>query len=300
MAIGLSSVQDAISKVTGDSVAKSKPAGKILRYPLDIDENDGQELMRFAIVDRKSLEEQRSIYLYTPPGVAIPDAASYNQADLGLIGGAGQSLTDAFASDNVTEDESLQKNTIGDLIGAVTTKAAKASGPIGEAGLIAAGTASNPYTNVAFTGTTLRSFNFTFKMVAESRDEAEQVRLIENTFRKFLYPKQQGTDYLLEYPPFFKIEFIRLSGGDAAPNKNMPFIHYSYLLNMNTTFNAGTNLYHTEGQPTEVDLSLTFQESKALIREDLYTDVDAYDSAEYTRVYSGPSRIPPNTTSGDS
>ena len=137
-------------------------------------------------------------------------------------------------------------------------------------------------------------------MVAESRDEAEQVRLIENTFRKFLYPKQQGTDYLLEYPPFFKIEFIRLSGVDAEPNKNMPIIHYSYLLNMNTTFNAGTNLYHTEGQPTEVDLSLTFQESKALIREDLYTDVDAYDSAEYTRVYSGPSRIPPNTTSGDS
>ena len=74
-------------------------------------------------------------------------------------------------------------------------------------------------TNVQFTGTNLRSFAFSFKMIAESPDESDAIKNIENTFRKFLYPKKlTSSDFLLEYPPLFKIEFMKLQGGDAAPN----------------------------------------------------------------------------------
>ena len=268
-------------------VGAKRNHGNILRYPLDLDK-ESKNFIRFEIVDRQSLVDKKSIYLYTPPGVSIPDAASYNQADLGIIGGSIESV-----SDQVTGAGPDVGQGIADITGALLTKAVEKSGTIGQAGLIEAGTTTNPFTNVAFQGTALRSFNFTFKLVAESEDEAEQVRAIENTFRKFLYPTTESTDFLLKYPPYFKIEFISKQGDEMKQNRFMPFINYSYLLNMTTTFNESTNLYHSGGQPTEVSLSLTFQESKALLRKDLYSDPDNYSSAEYHRTYTDPRNIPP-------
>ena len=73
----------------------NKMGGSILRYPLDIDRY-AQNYMKFEIVDRQSLVDKKSIYLYTPQGVSVPDSASYNQADLGLIGGAVEAGFDEF------------------------------------------------------------------------------------------------------------------------------------------------------------------------------------------------------------
>ena len=259
----------------------NKMGGSILRYPLDIDRY-AQNYMKFEIVDRQSLVDKKSIYLYTPQGVSIPDSASYNQADLGLIGGAVEAGFEEF-----TQGGRGGAQNAADLTGAVVTKAIGKGGGIGQAGLIGRGTTANPFTNVSFQGTTLRSFNFNFKLVSESQDEAEQARLIENTFRKFLYPSTESTDFLLKYPPFFKIEFLSKSGDEMKVNKFMPFIGYCYLLNMTTTFNESTNLFHSNGEPTEVSLSLTFQESKAMLRDDLYTSPDNYNSADYTSKRSG-------------
>ena len=259
----------------------NKMGGSILRYPLDIDRY-AQNYMKFEIVDRQSLVDKKSIYLYTPQGVSVPDSASYNQADLGLIGGAVEAGFEEFT----TGGRGGAQNAA-DLTGAVVTKAIGKGGGIGQAGLIGRGVTANPFTNVSFQGTTLRSFNFNFKLVSESQDEAEQARLIENTFRKFLYPSTESTDFLLKYPPFFKIEFLSKSGDEMKVNKFMPFIGYCYLLNMTTTFNESTNLFHSNGEPTEVSLSLTFQESKAMLRDDLYTSPDNYNSADYTSKRSG-------------
>ena len=269
--------------------AKPKGTGStILRYPLDLDQ-DSLNYIRFEIVDRATQLDQKSIYLYTPPGFSVPDGATYNQADLGIVGGA----TEAAAETASGEREIGSAQNAKDLAGAVIQKAISKGGTIGQAALIQGGQASNPYTNVAFQGTVLRSFNFPFKLVAESEDEAEQVRLIENTFRKFLYPDVGDTEFLLKYPPLFKIEFVTKVGDDMLRNKFMPFINYCYLLNMTTTFNESTNIFHTSGQPTEVSLSLTFQESKAMIRKDLYADPDNFNTADYHGQYDSPVNIPP-------
>jgi hypothetical protein len=258
-------------------------------------EKDNQELIRFRIVDRKTLEDQRSIYLYSPPGLSIADAAGYTQADLGLLGGA----IDA-GGDVMTGKKDMDGSGITDIVSAAVTGAAGKLGAAGQAGMITGGVASNPYTNVQFTGTNLRSFAFSFKMVAESPDESDAIKNIENTFRKFLYPKKlTSSDFLLEYPPLFKIEFMKLQGGDAAPNKFMPFIQYSYLLNMTATFNSATNLFHKTGAPVELDLALTFQESKALKREDLYGAPEEYNTAEYHREFRAPYTLPSSELTGD-
>ena len=87
MAIG-KKVSDKVKNKLAGKEKGSRDPGPILRYPLNLVEKDNQELIRFRIVDRKTLEDQRSIYLYSPPGLSIADAAGYTQADLGLLGGA--------------------------------------------------------------------------------------------------------------------------------------------------------------------------------------------------------------------
>jgi hypothetical protein len=294
MAIG-KKVSDKVKNKLAGKEKGSRDPGPILRYPLNLVEKDNQELIRFRIVDRKTLEDQRSIYLYSPPGLSIADAAGYTQADLGLLGGA----IDA-GGDVLTGKKDMDGSGITDIVSAAVTGAAGKLGAAGQATMITGGVASNPYTNVQFTGTNLRSFAFSFKMVAESPDESDAIKNIENTFRKFLYPKKlTSSDFLLEYPPLFKIEFMKLQGGDAAPNKFMPFIQYSYLLNMTATFNSATNLFHKSGAPVELDLALTFQESKALKREDLYGAPEEYNTAEYHREFRAPYTIPSSELTGD-
>jgi len=265
----------------------------ILRFPSDLATGAKvRQCIRFAIVDRRSLDEKKQIYLYTPPGIAISDAAGYNQADLGLVGGTAEALVNAAETGDT---ENLKGKTLSDIISAATTKAAGAAGSIGQAGMMASGIASNPFTNVTFQGTNLRSFAFSFKLVASSEKESDDIKLIENTFRKFLYPKKaSSSNFLLEYPPLFKIEFLNINEESADRNTYMPMIQYSYLLNMTATFNASTNIYHRGGAPTELDIALTFQESKALRREDLYKHdgEDQYSDPEYHFDYITPFSFP--------
>ena len=265
------------SQVLGqDAGDKAKPSKSILTFPLNLRENQEKEYIRFSIVDRKALDERKSIYLFTPQGISVPDAASYNQVDLGILGAGTDAISNMLSSEEGVGGSGLG---IADIISGATTAAiGKYGGAAGQAGLMKAGLTSNPYATVAFQGTTLRSFSFTFKMVPESEQEMEEARQIENTFRKFLYPKQHpASKLMLVYPPYWKIQFMN----GEKENKFLPMIHLSYLTSMTGTYNSSGNAFHPDGGPTEIDISLTFQESKALTREDLYNNPEGYDDTLY-------------------
>ena len=89
--------------------------------------------------------------------------------------------------------------------------------------------------------------------------------IIENIFRKYLYPTKAGVASL-QYPAKFNIGFF--TGGKI--NKYMPKIMETHLVNCTTTYNSTSNAFHDDGQPVEVDVALTFQETKPLLRSDLY------------------------------
>ena len=50
----------------------------------------------------------------------------------------------------------------------------------------------------------------------------------------------------------------------------MPRIMESYLVSLSTVYNASSNMYHADGSPSEVDISMTFQETELVTREKLY------------------------------
>ncbi len=57
----------------------------------------------------------------------------------------------------------------------------------------------------------------------------------------------------------------------------MPNIKPCYLTSLESTFNETANTFHHQGQPLEVNLSLSFQEERAMVRQDLYPDDADYN-----------------------
>ena len=225
----------------------------------------GYPFVSFEFIKR-ALPEAAAIYLYLPPGFSVPDAASYGSVDLGIIGsGQGGKLSEG-------ELEAVAQEATGKLLNEI------GAASIFTKNKIEAGEAMNPNTALQFDNVAIRSFNFTFKLVAESAKEAQSALLIENMFRKALYPEVKDRLYL-EYPPTFKVKFYH----GEKENIFMPQIHESFLANMSTTYNASSNMYHADGSPSEIDLSLTFTETKAMTREALYpTNAAAENQTEDT------------------
>ena len=231
---------------------------------------DGFPHISFSMA-RKGVPEFTQIHLFIPVGIGSNDGMNYGSAELG-IGGA---ISNAASGGGDVGSA--------DVI-AATTKAFKAGGSsIAAAAEIKSGLIVNPYTATTFEGVNIRQFEFAFKLVPTSAGESVTAHDIENAFRKYMYPKDLGAGSL-EYPPTFRIKFM--AGGRV--NKYMPRIIDTYLTGMTASYNATGNSFHqNDGKlgaaPVEVDLTLSFQEVRAITRDDLYGAgldyIEGYESA---------------------
>jgi len=245
-------------------------------FPMDLEQGADQGLpfIRFGIEQNKG-NAKVAVYLYQPPGLSVSDGVNYTGFDMGTLRGGldvakalvtGQptnaNMADVFAAGLIGKDKFV---TGGGTIDKITSNAA-----------LTAGVATNPYTRTAYESTAIRGFTFNFKMVASNEKESKQIKAIERTFRKFLYPKRAGSIALV-YPPLFNISFY----SKGRINSYMPTIHPSYLTSLETTFNeTATAMHEGTGAPVEVNIALTFQEERVLIRQDLYGTDDAIEENE--------------------
>ena len=128
----------------------------------------------------------------------------------------------------------------------------------------------NPRTNTAFSGNTLRNFQFDFKMIGKSKQEVQEIDAIQRVFREKVYASKLGgvSSFMLKYPPKWIIEFLHPNGGEEL--SYMPKIYSCYLTAANTVINASSNTFRDEDMsPYEIDVSLQFQETKILTREEI-------------------------------
>ncbi len=67
--------------------ASTYKKGKLV-YPLNLDAQieNGRECMRFRIISRDHLSK-KEIYFLTPAGLSVPDGVTYNELNLGALGG---------------------------------------------------------------------------------------------------------------------------------------------------------------------------------------------------------------------
>lgn len=281
-----------------DNFAETK--NKILHWPDNLRE-DGREVIRFSIRKRSDLDNiPGSIYLHQAPGFSLADTAQYSGDAFGVKGRASLEAVD-MATETVGAINSATGSNFSALdfakgIGKnikdtvvedgldVGSALVGQMGTIGKALQAKQGKILSPFSNLTYSGPAMRGFTFQYKMVAETPDESEMIKDIENTFRKYLYPKEAVDGFVLEYPPYFMIQFLRTQITDEGEfklveNEYLPFLKLSYLQSMSATYNSSSNAFHEKGQPIELDLSLTFAEASMQTRNTLYEEGD--DSAQY-------------------
>lgn len=220
-----------------------------------------------------------AVSLYHPSGVSFADGAGFSTFDMGPIGKqlmAGVTDPNANAADIAkTSVESLTGDGTSELRTMLAMKIAKESGlgalAPGSENLqqiygAAKGVAVNPNTTTAFQNMNLRSYVFNFKMIAESPGESDTIRQIQTFFREHMYPEEGAGSYLLTYPATFTVKFYTASGNE---NPYYPKMYELNLTNFQTNYNGSSHLHFDGGAPVEVDISLSFQETKVLTKADL-------------------------------
>ena len=152
-------------------------------FPLDLQNKieNGTCCIKFGIRDINDADIQEDIYLYMPPGINIPDGATYNNVNLGLIGAATRDVVDSNADTLSDQDfnstdfiTAVTKRIQGDGMGGLGAQNALAGIELGR------GEVTNPYTAVQFDGVTVRNFTFNFRLISESAEEAIAIKNIED------------------------------------------------------------------------------------------------------------------------
>ena len=226
--------------------------------------------------DTTAVRNRHTCYFPCPANIAFGDAANLSSIDLGVLGAVGSNIMADRTGIN-TE----QLNMIGDAtIEAMKKSALKGVGAaFGDAynkGMAVAKVAENPFTNTTYQGANVRTFTFNFKMIAESQRESDMIQAINHFFRVNMYGGAEKDDgqpinAWLQYPPVWEIDFLQGLGQKGAKmNPYLPKIFSCYLGGFNSTFNTTSAAWHKDGAPLEVDISLTFQETRALTQADIY------------------------------
>jgi len=261
-----------------------------LRFPLNVEE---RPFIRFLIRTRNAETGRmnmdggsKSINLFLPMDFQIQDGASFDTINLGAIT-AFENNRNKKASTNNELSTSKQRESQAIAAAVINQMSGGSLEGATKIGLVQGNVTSNNMSTATFNDMQIRNFNFNFQMMPTSEKESDIITKIENTFRKFMYPKKLGSGFALEYPPLFRITF-HLPNGDR--NKYLPTIKDSYLTSLNTNYNQqGGNMYFKDGAPTDTSIGLTFQEQRQLTREDLYVDTDSLDDIEQIEIKAGSS-----------
>ena len=212
------------------------------------------------------------VQLYLQQGMQVADKVEYENAELGLVGGAiaggaggqgGGSMTDAFTGEGASKM----------VEGLVAKAGASVGGGIG-AGIRARTKQSpTPNTRALFKQVNLRSFQFSFKLIPTSESEANNIQQIIQFFRTEMYPENieatvGGVELAIAYkfPKRIKVE-MEYDGQTVGPKVAPAYID-SFSANYNSssqTFFKGVSKYYF----SEVDINFSLTESQALTRKQI-------------------------------
>ena len=292
-AIGLDAFGGAGADVASPIVNTNKKSeGGITKFLKDKFKGSQLEAITAAAQRGFTFQEVKSapiVDMYFPLSMQFADNALYDNAQLGGVGagieaavaGGADMLTAALNTISETGEGLFDLLTQNENMNATVARlsAARAINMIPLQGVKAALTLTNraiinPNIRALFRGVALREFTFQFKMIAESQQEAATVEKIVRHFRQELYPDTYsipvGTDGInadvgFKFPNVFQIMF-KYKG---SPNLKLPKLHHCYLRSVNHTVNPTGGTFRRDGQPNEIDLTLSFVERKTLNKQDI-------------------------------
>ena len=279
---------NASRRSTYDEVPQSLYEGTVEGDPKN-DEDADPSVSKGLLGFRTKYADTSAIKLYMPQALQIADTVNYDAVDLGLAGGAGltalnngSSLLGAIGSALGEQAKSFGQlfglgsamgiNATAEMARVATARAAsKLPADLRSAANIALQVKVNPNTRSTFTGVGVRNFSFTYEFIPTSQQEAETVQKIIRRFREELYPMaipqdafEAGFPLGYEFPNLFEIKFMHGSKDLPIPQ---PLL--SYLRGVNVTYNPTSASFHRDGQPNAIQMSLNFQEFRAMNKQDV-------------------------------
>jgi hypothetical protein len=259
--------------------------------------NGGQTLTsdREAVINRsresRRLDEQ--VVLYMPPSVAIFDGVNIQNVDFGAFGAgvemglnAGSGPIQALVSSTETQISSFMDALSGNLdpegARVVASRTASMFGSDAVSGAVSSAlrVTPNPNTRMIFRSVNIREFAFNFKMIPTSQAESQAIKRIIHLFRKNLYPKTidlegAGIPIAYRFPNTFEIEMYY--GGKKLSELNPDLkLGKMYLRQFTANYNPNGMGFYKNGDFNEVDISLSFTETRALTYDDVASEGEAF------------------------
>ena len=267
-----------------------------LKYPIEQDEKYKARVSFMAKGSGGSFGGIANLYF--PEAVSFSDGLVYDNANLGIAGeiarraaGGYTDVASELMAQNIAKIAANTTAKIGEGATAVmdtlgSTQNLKnlvtgnnptvnqmfslgVQGFGGEIGAgVAAGTAvtANPHKRSIFKDVALRTFTFSFLMSPQSETESQAIEDIVDFFRENAYPDKILGGFGYKFPTKFYIEFFY---GGARRMSQAPKILPSYLTSVNTTLNPRSSSFFKDGKANEVQLTMTFQEERALDKSDV-------------------------------
>jgi len=195
-----------------------------------------------------------ALYVDGPPTVKY--GMNYANKELGTLLGA----LSGGAFDNI-------KNIGGESGVALGASLAKLPGAFGAADVgsalgISSGTALNPFRETVFESVDFRSFTFKYKFFPKNKDESADVFRIIETFKFHMHPEMSDGKLFFIYPSEFNITYY------FGNNRN-PYFHKfttCVLESMDVSYGGEQFSSFRNGEPTEINMSLTFRELEVLTK----------------------------------
>jgi hypothetical protein len=264
----------AAAKVVGDDPEQQKNA---------IESAKGLIPNTIPVTKRKPLTSlNRRVSLYLPIGLQFRDNVMYENMQIGGMGAAAEAGLKSGSGAVNALLEQTGKTLSSAFSGAANADVAKLatvklmgrfpdeiSGAFRSAGQVT----TNPNTRVLFKEVALRDFAFAFKFIATSAKEAEEIKEIIKLFRTELYPENitvpvAGSEISVGYrfPNKFQIN-LEYDGEEIATR-----IKPCYLRDVSVTYNNTAMSMHSDGNFQEIEMTLSFQETRTLNRKDVEQD----------------------------
>ena len=289
-------------KITGAGIKEGKGDGEVLEnvlkkattfrkvrenengtVELRVDENPDLD----AFTPREVNYQGSNIKLYLPVAFQQNDTFNIANTELGPAVGAATSALSEGSSIMSAAGKAVERGLSG-ISDAISGNFASQTAKLGAARLakriplvgseasqgteIAFAVTVNPNLRSAFRGVNLREFSFSFKFIARSAAEADQIEQIIKTLRTRAYPdivnlidKDNNVSMGYSYPDLFEI-VVRHEPTGKRVGQRMKFC---FLRSVATSYNSSSMAFHKDGQPVEIDLSLNFVEEHTLVRRDI-------------------------------
>ena len=230
-----------------------------------------------AIERAPTKRTKTAIALYMPASVTTGYSAQYTDTEIGAVTEQALKAYDQFAQGNMRGGLNEIGNMDTALAESISAMMLTTVGALpGFAGIKAAaemrkGVVLSDRMELAFKGIDKRTFQYEFKMVPKSQDEANEIRSIIFAFKSNMLPEFAGSSRAgrsLIVPNTFDIEYM----WNGAENQFLHRISTCFLETMSVTY--GGERYKTYAgingdgaPPVETSMSLTFKEIELITRE---------------------------------